>query len=40
MRKLVYAFLIVGALSLAGCTLPQMVKMRIWKKSLITPLTM
>lgn len=27
MRKLVYAFLIVGALSLAGCTLPQMVKM-------------
>ena len=27
MRKVVYSFLIVGALTLAGCTLPKMVKM-------------
>src|SRR5688500_1085163 len=27
MRKAVYSFLLIGALSLAGCTLPKMVKM-------------
>lgn len=27
MRKLVYAFLIIGAISLTGCTLPQMIKL-------------
>lgn len=37
MRKLVYAFLIVGALSLAGCTLPQMVKMSKEQNMTVTP---
>ncbi|HEY3430284.1 MAG TPA: hypothetical protein VGK39_06375 [Cyclobacteriaceae bacterium] len=37
MRKLVYAFLIVGALSLAGCTLPQMVKMSKEQNLTVTP---
>jgi tetratricopeptide (TPR) repeat protein len=37
MRKLVYSFLIVGALSLAGCTLPQMVKMSKEQQLTVTP---
>lgn len=37
MRKLVYAFLIVGALSLAGCTLPSMVKMSKEQNMTVTP---
>lgn len=37
MRKLVYAFLIVGALNLAGCTLPQMVKMAKQQQLTVTP---
>jgi hypothetical protein len=37
MRKLVYAFLIVGALSLGGCTLPQMVKMAKEQQLTATP---
>lgn len=37
MRKLVYAFLIVGALNLAGCTLPQMVKMAKEQQLIVTP---
>src|SRR6188768_3369996 len=37
MRKLVYAFLIVGALSLAGCSLPQMVKMSKEQNLTVTP---
>jgi hypothetical protein len=37
MRKLVYAFLIIGALSLAGCTLPQMVKMAKEQSLTVTP---
>jgi len=37
MRKLVYAFLIVGTLSLAGCTLPQMVKMSKEQNLTVTP---
>jgi tetratricopeptide (TPR) repeat protein len=37
MRKLVYAFLIIGALSLAGCTLPKMVKMSKEQNLTVTP---
>ncbi len=37
MRKLVYAILIVGALNLAGCTLPQMVKMAKEQQLTVTP---
>jgi tetratricopeptide (TPR) repeat protein len=37
MRKLVYASLIVGALSLSGCTLPQMVKMAKDQQLTVTP---
>lgn len=37
MRKLVYASLIVGALSLSGCTLPQMVKMSKDQQLTVTP---
>ena len=37
MRKFVYAFLTVGALSLAGCTLPQMVKMAKEQQLTATP---
>ncbi len=37
MRKLVYAFLITGALSLAGCTLPKMVKMAKEQNMTVTP---
>lgn len=37
MRKLLYAFLIVGVLSLAGCTLPQMVKMSKEQQLTVTP---
>ncbi len=37
MRKLVYAFLIVGVLSLSGCTLPQMVKMAKEQQLTVTP---
>jgi hypothetical protein len=37
MRKLVYAFLIVGVLSFTGCTLPQMVKMAKEQQLTVTP---
>ncbi len=37
MRKLVYTFLIVGVLSLSGCTLPQMVKMAKDQQLTVTP---
>ena len=37
MRKLVYAFLIIGSLSLAGCTLPKMVKMAKEQNLTVTP---
>jgi tetratricopeptide (TPR) repeat protein len=37
MRKLLYASLIVGALSLSGCTLPQMVKMAKDQQLTVTP---
>ncbi|MBX2965861.1 MAG: hypothetical protein KF845_06925 [Cyclobacteriaceae bacterium] len=37
MRKLLYTFLIVGALSLAGCTLPKMVKMSKEQQLTVTP---
>jgi len=37
MRKLVYAFLIIGSLSLAGCTLPSMVKMAKEQNLTVTP---
>jgi hypothetical protein len=37
MRKLVYSFLIIGALSLAGCTLPQMVKKAKEQNVTVTP---
>lgn len=37
MRKLVYAFLIIGAISLTGCTLPQMIKLAKDQKLEIKP---
>src|SRR5688500_6487097 len=37
MRKAVYSFLIIGALSLAGCTLPEMVKMSKDQNLVVTP---
>lgn len=37
MRKLVYASLIIGALTLAGCSLPQMVKMSKDQNLTVTP---
>ena len=37
MRKVVYSFLIIGALSLAGCTLPKMVKMSKDQQLTVTP---
>src|SRR6478736_686190 len=37
MRKLVYAFLIIGALSFTGCTLPKMVKMAKDQNLTVTP---
>lgn len=37
MRKLVYAFLTIGALSLAGCSLPSMVKMSKDQNLTVTP---
>jgi hypothetical protein len=37
MRKLVYSFLIIGTLSLAGCTLPQMVKKAKEQNVTVTP---
>jgi hypothetical protein len=37
MRKLVYAFLIVGVLSISGCTLPKMVKMSKEQQLTVTP---
>jgi hypothetical protein len=37
MRKLLYSFLIIGALSLAGCTLPKMVKMAKDQQLTVTP---
>src|SRR5690606_4011238 len=37
MRKLLYSFLIFGVLSLAGCTLPQMVKMAKEQQLTVTP---
>lgn len=37
MRKVVYSFLICGTLSLAGCTLPKMVKMAKEQQLTVTP---
>lgn len=37
MRKVVYAFLIFGALTIAGCTLPKMVKMAKEQQLTVTP---
>lgn len=37
MRKVVYSFLITAALSLAGCTLPKMVKMSKEQQLTVTP---
>src|SRR5690349_1077734 len=37
MRKVVYSFLICGTLSLAGCTLPKMVKMSKEQQLTVTP---
>ena len=37
MRKVVYSFLIIGALSFAGCTLPKMVKMSKEQQLTVTP---
>src|SRR6188768_3763126 len=37
MRKVVYSFLIFGALILAGCTLPKMVKMAKDQQLTVTP---
>jgi len=37
MRKVVYSFLILGAISLAGCTLPKMVKMAKEQQLTVTP---
>lgn len=37
MRKVVYSFLIIAAMSLGGCTLPQMVKMSKDQQLTVTP---
>jgi hypothetical protein len=37
MRKVVYSFLMIGALSFAGCTLPKMVKMSKEQQLTVTP---
>jgi len=37
MRKVVYSFLIIGALTLAGCSLPKMVKMSKEQQLTVTP---
>lgn len=37
MRKVVYSFLLIGAFSLAGCTLPKMVKMSKEQGLTVTP---
>jgi hypothetical protein len=37
MRKLLYAFLLVGALTFTGCTLPQMIKLAKEQKLEVTP---
>ncbi|MBT1700839.1 hypothetical protein KK083_28365 [Fulvivirgaceae bacterium PWU4] len=37
MRKIVYSFLITGALTMAGCTLPKMVKMSKEQQLTVTP---
>ena len=37
MRKVVYSFFIIAAMSLAGCTLPQMVKMSKDQQLTVTP---
>lgn len=37
MRKVVYSFLICGALTMAGCTLPKMVKMAKEQQLTVTP---
>lgn len=37
MRKFVYAFLIIGALSFTGCTLPSMIKMSKEQNLTVTP---
>jgi hypothetical protein len=37
MRKLVYATLLIGALSFSGCTLPKMVKMAKEQNLTVTP---
>jgi hypothetical protein len=37
MRKVVYSFLMIGALSFAGCTLPKMVKTAKEQELTVTP---
>ena len=37
MRKLVYVFLIIGALGFTGCTLPKMIKMAKEQNLTVTP---
>jgi hypothetical protein len=37
MRKVVYSFLFIGALSLTGCTLPKMIKMSKDQQLTVTP---
>lgn len=37
MRKVVYSFILLGAMSLAGCTLPKMVKLAKDQKLTVTP---
>lgn len=37
MRKVVYSFLIIGSLTIAGCTLPKMVKMSKEQNLTVTP---
>lgn len=37
MRKIVYAFLIIGAITFSGCTLPKMVKMAKEQNLTVTP---
>src|SRR3954468_5659335 len=37
MRKVVYSFLLIGALSLGSCTLPKMVKMSKEQQLTVTP---
>ena len=37
MRKVVYSIVIIGMLSLAGCTLPQMIKLAKQQNLTVTP---